>query len=149
MKNIHLLLILTVSILLGCKDDDCGECFTPPKNFIFEIVDKTSGENLFTNNTFDPENLTITNALKNNEPIDYMFISEDNINLIQIGSIGWETEIVNLNISISDQQIFSFYVDAERKMGECCSYTKYNEISVENSAFEYDTQTAIYKIFVE
>jgi hypothetical protein len=52
--------------------------------------------------------------LNNNESVEFSFISENNFNLIQIGSIGWETEIVNLKIDISDNHIFNFYVDAER-----------------------------------
>ena len=150
MKKINLLLVLLVSIFQSCKDDDCNElCFTPPESFQFEIVDKTSGENLFTNGTYDAGNLTITNTLNNNEPVEFTFISENNINLIQIGSIGWETEIVNLKIDVSDSRIFDFYVDAERKMGDCCSYTEYNEITIGESEFELGAQTGIYKILVE
>ena len=45
--------------------------------------------------------------------------------------------------------IFDFYVDAERKSENCCSFTQYNEISITASEFELDTQTGIYKILVE
>jgi len=34
--------------------------------------------------------------------------------MIGISSIGWETEIVNLKISISENHIFDFKVDVER-----------------------------------
>ncbi|OBQ46125.1 hypothetical protein JJL45_11670 [Tamlana sp. s12] len=149
MKKINLILILFTLIFQSCNNDDCGECFTPPQSFQFEIVDKTSGENLFTNGTYDSGNIEITDNLNDNEPIEFTFISENNINLIQIGSIGWETEIVNLKIDISDNHIFDFYVDAERKMGECCSYTEYNEITIGESEFELDSENGIYKILVE
>tara|TARA_B110000090_G_C13156656_1_gene359842 strand:- start:211 stop:660 length:450 start_codon:yes stop_codon:yes gene_type:complete len=149
MKKINLLLILFTIIFQGCDNNDCGACFTPPQSFEFEIVDKTSGENLFTDGEFDSNEITITDNLNNNEPVEFSFISENNINLIQIGSIGWKTEIVNLKIDISDNHIFSFYVDTERKMGDCCSYNQYNEISVTDSEFELESQTGIYKIFEE
>ena len=149
MKKINLILILFTLIFQSCNNDDCGECFTPPQSFQFEIVDKNSGENLFTNGTYDSGNIEITDNLNDNEPIEFTFISENNINLIQIGSIGWETEIVNLKIDISDNHIFDFYVDAERKMGECCSYTEYNEITIGESEFELDSENGIYKILVE
>ena len=148
MRIINLILVLFTLILQSCDHNGCGECFTPPDRFLLEIVDKTSGENLFTNGTFDPEQIQITNTLTNSSA-EFTFISEDNINLIQINSIGWETEIVNLEFDISDNCIFDFYVDAERKMGNCCSYTVYNEITIEESEFELDTQTGIYKILVE
>ena len=150
MKKINLLLILFIIIFQGCKDDDdCNQlCFTPPQTFQFKIVDKESGENLFTNGMFDSNEITITDNLNNNESIEFSFISEDNINLIQIGSIGWVTQIVSLKIDISDDHIFNFYVDAER-IEDCCSHTDYNEINLTNSEFELDSQTGIYKIFVE
>ena len=129
-------------------NDDCGECFTPPQSFMFEIVDKTSGENLFTNETYTPEQIRITNTLNNSKGA-FTFISENDINLIQINTIGWKTEIVNLKVDILDYHIFDFYVDAERKSGDCCSYTEYNEITVGASEFELDTQTGIYRILVE
>lgn len=69
--------------------------------------------------------------------------------MIRIGSIGWKTEIVNLKIDLSDNHIFSFYVNTERKNGDCCEYNKYNENSVTNSEFELDSQTGIYKIIKE
>ncbi len=71
------------------------------------------------------------------------------MNLIQIGSIGWETEIVDLKMGISDKQFFDFYVDVERKMGDCCGYSEYNEIRIVASEYELDSQKGIYTILVE
>ncbi|CAL2083409.1 conserved hypothetical protein [Tenacibaculum dicentrarchi] len=150
MKKINLLLVLIAIVFQGCKDDDeCNQlCFTPPQPFQFEIVDKENGENLFTNETFDSNKITITDNLNNNESVEFSFISENNINLIQIRSIGWVTEIVNLKIDISDNHIFNFYVEAER-IEDCCSHTEYDEINLTDSEFELDSQTGIYKILVE
>lgn len=148
MKTLHLAFILFAVILLGCNNDDCGDCFTPPENFRFELVGKTSGENLFTNGTFKPSEIKITNTLDNSQT-EFTFNSENNINLIQIGGIGFQTEIVNLKIDVGNSPIFNFYVDAERKKGDCCSYTEYNDIKIDNSEFELNAQTGVYKILVE
>lgn len=135
--------------LSGCDINDCNEnCFTPPQSFLFEIVDKISGENLFTNGTYEPEQIEITNTITNARA-EFTFVSEDSINLIYIGSIGWETEIVNLRITIADNHIFDLYVDAERKKGGCCDHTEYNKIEIKDAEFEFDSQTGIYKILVE
>ena len=149
MKKINLILILFIIIFQSCNNDDCGECFTPPQSFSFEIVDKINGENVFANGTYESGNIEITDSLNNNEDVEFTFISENNINLIQISSIGWKTETVNLKIDISDNHIFDFYVDAERKTGDCCRYTEYNETKIGASEFELDTQSGIYKILVE
>lgn len=149
MKKTNLVLLILITILQSCNDDTCNDelCFTPPESFLFEIVDKTSGENVFTNGTYDPGDISITDALNNNDPVEFTFISENNMNLIQIGPIGWETEIVNLKIDIAEDHIFNLYVDAERKMEACCNFTEYNEITVGDSEFRIDSETGIYKIF--
>lgn len=149
MKKIILILVLFTIISQSCgNDDDCRDCFTPPQSFIFEIIDKTTGENLFTNETYEAEQIQITNTL-NDSPVEFTFISENDVNLIQIDAIGWQTEIVNLKIDILDNHIFNFYVDAERKMVNCCNSTEYNEITIGGSEFELNAQTGIYKILVE
>lgn len=149
MKKINLTLLLFIFIFQSCNNNDCGECFTSPQSFSFEIVDKTSGENLFTNGTYDSNSIEIIDILNNNEPVEFTFISENDINLIQIGAIGWETEIVDIKVSIANNQIFTFYVDAERTTENCCTYTAYKTITISDSEFEQDTQTGIYKILVE
>ncbi len=148
MKKLNLVLILLAVIFQSCNNDDCGDCFTPPENFKFELVDKASGENLFTNGTFEPNQIEITNIL-NNSSTEFTFISENNLNLIQINGIGFQTEIVDLKIDIANTHIFNFYVDAERKKGDCCSFTEYKEIRISDSEFELNTQTGVYKILVE
>jgi hypothetical protein len=148
-RKVNLILILFTIVFQSCKDDECNQlCFTPPQGFQFEIVDKESGENLFTNGTFDSNDIVITDILNNNNSVEFSFISENSVNLIAISSIGWETEIVNLKIDIADNHIFNFYVDAER-INDCCSHTAYNEITITDAAFELDNQTGTYKIFVE
>tara|TARA_B110000879_G_C10714350_1_gene334127 strand:- start:20 stop:466 length:447 start_codon:yes stop_codon:yes gene_type:complete len=148
MKKI--VLILVTLFLLSCNNtEDCGACFTPPQSFLFEIVDKASGENLFTNGTYNSQEIEIINSLNDNSPIEFEFISEDNINLIRTNSIGWSTEIFNLKFYISNQYLFDFYVDAERKSEDCCNFTQYNEITITEAEFELDSQSGIYKILVE
>lgn len=149
MKKFYLILVVIALILQSCNDDCNQECFTPPQSFSFELVDKTTGENLFTNGTYAAENIEIIDVLNVDEPVTFTFVSEDDINIIDIGSIGWETEIVNLKISVSEIHIFDFKVDAERKDGDCCSFTAYNDIAVTASEFELDSDTGIYKILVE
>ena len=148
MKKFNLILILLLIIFQSCINDECGDCFTPPNNFRFELVDKTSGENLFTNGTFEPNQIEITNVL-NNSSTEFEFISENNINLIQISGIGFQTEIVNLKIDIGTTRIFNFYVNAERKKGDCCSFTAYKEIIISGSEFEFNNEIGVYKILVE
>lgn len=148
MKKLRLAIFLFAVIFTSCNNDYCGDCFTPPKSFKFELVDKISGENLFKNGTFEANQIEIINV-SNNSSASFTFISENDINLIEINGIGFQTEIVNLKINIESSHIFNFYVDAVRKTEECCSFTAYKEVKISNAAFELDTQTGVYKILVE
>ncbi len=140
--------IIVLVFAQACKKDECGDCFTPPAPFMFEIVDKTTGENLFTNGTFQPAAIKVTNT-ENNENIAFSFLDEDSINVVVINTIGWKTEKVNLRFEISNQLIFSMYVDAERLFENCCSFTRYNEIVISGTAYEADPTTEIYRILYE
>lgn len=143
------LLILVALFAQGCRDE-CHDtaCFSPPMTFVLELVDKESNENLLANETFSASGIRVTNV-NDGTPIDFEFSNEDNENLIQIIGIGWESESVNALISVADTPIVNLLVDAERKSEGCCEFTEYNEIELENAAFELNPETGVYTVFVD
>jgi hypothetical protein len=151
MKNFHLLIFLFLSVL-SCNDkDDCEDylCFTPPPYYGFLIVDSETGENLFTNGTFQASQIKVVNS-DTQENLEFSFISENDANILEIPSIGWETEKVNVTVKIGNEFSFNFYVDAERKNGNCCSFTKINEFTITNTAYEiYENNRYAAKILVD
>lgn len=142
-----LLFLITVLFFQSCQQE-CGDCFTPPANFAFELIDKESGENLFTNGTYNSADLEIIN-LADSTAVEYSFIDENNVNIIFINNIGWKTEIVNYSFNVSTKHIFDFYVDAERLDGKCCSYTAYNAIEIKDAEYAFESGRGIYQILVE
>ena len=147
------IIVFTLIILIftqSCKDNDCQDklCFTPPSSFNFELVDKLTGENLFTNGTFDSKDISVIN-LDDQSHVGFTFLDENNYNIIRINTIGWETEVINYSIQISSESIFKLYVNAERLNENCCSYTEYKEIRIEDVDFELNQDIGIYKIVVE
>ncbi|MBI9052266.1 MAG: hypothetical protein JEY96_00520 [Bacteroidales bacterium] len=148
MRNIKIYYVLFLFIAIGCeKKDDCEDiaCFTPPRDFTFELVDKITGENIFANETFSRNQIRIENLI-NDQLIEYDFI--EGRNYIYIYSIGWQTEIVNCSISLDNEKVCGLYIDAERVYENCCSFTRFNEISIEDCDFEYDSTAYLYKIFI-
>lgn len=134
---------------LSCSIDDCKDiaCFTPPRGFVFEIVDKESGENLFTNGTYAPEQIQVLNTSDNSKK-QFTFLDENEINLIRIGSIGWESEIEEVELIIAGERILILYVDSERVSENCCSFSRYNEIRIDNADYEQEAQSEIYTVFI-
>ena len=134
---------------MSCKNNDCDKlCFTSPEPFQFELVDATTGENLFTNKTYESRYIKVINIEDENR-VDFNFISENNYNILVLQDLGWQTEIVNYSIQINDKELFTLYVDAERNSEDCCSFTRYNEIKIENSNYTFDKGKGLYTILIE
>jgi len=152
MKNLTTITAIIILFLtLSCKkENECEDiaCFTPPSPFAFELVDKLTGENLFTNGTFNSNDIKVIN-IDDQRNVQFTFIDENDYNIIQINTIGWKTEIVNYSIQISTENIFNLYVSAERLNENCCSFTRYKEIKIENSEFELNQTNGLYKILVD
>lgn len=154
MSKIFIIVRLLVLILLfqSCHvDTSCGECFVPPWIWRFTIVDSVSRENVFTNGTFDPKEISVTDNLKNNEPVAFGFISENNVNILEL-SPGFEKRVIkDLKVELADRHIFTFYFDAERVRykGGCCDSNKINERSVSDAFFKYDEQKNMYTILID
>jgi len=123
-------------------------CFTPPSPFGFELIDKVTRENLFSNGTFNSNDIKVIN-IDDQSNVVFTFIDENDYNIIQINTIGWKTEIVHYSIQISTENIFNLYVRAERLNENCCSFTRYQEIKIENSEFELNQTNGLYKILVD
>ncbi|QCK14884.1 hypothetical protein [Mangrovivirga cuniculi] len=140
-----LFLFLLITFNSCSLKEECPSCFTPPVNFYFEFVDSTTGENLITNGTYDPEQIQIIN-IDDESTIEYNLVTEDDLNIIKVSSIGWETEVVNYRFDLAGNELFTFRVDATRKNEDCCSYTEYNEIAVSGIDYEIVDGTNIYKI---
>jgi hypothetical protein len=146
MKRVFLFFVLL--FIVACDHDDCKDidCFTPPNAFNFEILDKTTGENLYSNGSLKANQLKVYNAITKT-PLEYTFIDENNLNIITLYSVGWQTEKITVTFELKEGLFFNFYVDAERKNENCCSFTVYNETKVENAPFEYDASKNLYSIF--
>ncbi|KAF2508746.1 hypothetical protein EYY60_16635 [Flavobacterium zhairuonense] len=148
MKTISKFIFIFLLVLnYGCSNDSIA-CFTPPEDFSFELIDKTTGENLFTYGTYKSSDITIKDLNDSSKNIEYNFISENNYNVIRIGSIGWKTETINYSVNIARKSIFEFHVQANRISGKC-SYTEFKDFQIKNATFQLDQTRGVYKILVD
>lgn len=145
--RIKVLLFFLFFILYACDDNNNVQCFSPPPGFTFEIVDKTTGENLFTNGTYKSEQIIVTD-LATNQKVPFNFISENGINILRIQTIGWKTEKVNYAITIQDKKIFELYADVSRLDGNDCSYTVHNQVLIKETEYELNKEKGTYIIKV-
>ncbi len=148
-KLVKLSLLFIFFVTLGCASDN-ADCTTPPEPLIFQFIDKDSGENLFSNGTYDSKQELIVINLKTAKEIQLSTLTSENRYSVSINSIGWNTENISYAIVFFNKNYINFTlnVDAQRISGKC-SYTKYNSVEIKNAEYEYDKNTGIYKIFID
>lgn len=146
-KLSFLFLLITT---FGCNsDDNHAECNSIPEHFIFQFIDKDSGENLFANGTYDPKQQILVTNLKTADIIQLSTLKSEDAYSLSIANIGWISEKIAYEISFyQSKTIFSLYVDAERISGKC-TYTKFNSVEIKNAPFQLDKTTGIYKILID
>lgn len=144
LKLSFLLLLITT---FGCGADS-ADCTTPPQSFRFEFVDKDSGENLFTNGTFDATKRITVTDLDTKKVIQNETLNKDNSYRLFINSIGWQTAVYNYSINIEDKSIFELHVSSERLSEDHCNFSRIKSIEIKNAEFQLDKTTGIYKILI-
>jgi|SRR5690606_8861348 hypothetical protein len=151
MKVKKLVLLCIVAIVLNsCNVDKCDvDCNSGPLSLYFELLDKTTGENLFTNGTFDPADIEVLDLDNNNSSVQYTFESENDRNTINLGPFGWGTNIANYLLKVGEGDIFTLNVDAEQKTEDCCSYIRVNKLEITGATYEQNQETGIYEVLVE
>ncbi|QQX76762.1 MULTISPECIES: hypothetical protein [Aequorivita] len=149
LKGFILLVIATIAIT-SCSVDKCDIlCNSGPLGLNFELLDQATGENLFTNGTFDPADIEVLDLNDANNSVPFTFISENDINIIRLGPFGWGTNIVNYTLKVGEVEIFNLILDAEEKTENCCSFVQINTLEINNADFEQNTETGIYEIMVK
>lgn len=135
------LIFISISIL-SCENNKCEDflCNSGPAIFQLELVDKESGENLFTNETYKKTDLEIN--MTSGTGGESRFIDENNYNIIQLSTF----ESVDYSVKLSGSEIFTVSIDAEGVTKDCCFHTQVNDFKIENAENQLDTSTGIYKV---
>ena len=149
MKCFVLLCFVAIS-LYSCSVDKCDVlCNSGPLGLSFELLDKTTGENLFTNGTFDKADIKVLDLDNNNSNAQYTFDAENDRNIINLGPFGWEKRIANYLLKVGDREIFTLHLDAEEKNENCCSYVQVNKLEISGATYEQNQENGVYEVLVE
>ncbi len=147
MKRI-LQLIVVLFLAISCNlKDDCGECFTPPPQFNFDIVDAITGENLFLNETFAEEAVRVYDELGSEVEFKLVFHRERYI--LSLSEIGWELDPKIYTIELSTNIKVSFILDMDQASSDCCTYFEVKEFKVLDYEYEELLPTGIIQIKIE
>ena len=148
MKNIlSLFLIVITASLVGCNDKcDEGNQATPASFFV-EIIDETTGENVFENETYTSQQITIQDI--DEVAIPYEFIESSNIIQIfpSVVNPTGNSFIIKLNneTTLQMDEIDVTY-DVSSKKGECFTTFKIENILFPNNTSELVENVHVIKI---
>ena len=144
-----ILLVIAAFALNSCNVDKCDMlCFSGPLSLNFELLDEATGENLFTNGTFDAADIEVLDLDDNNSSVQYTFDAENIRNIIRLGPFGWGTNSVNYTLKIGDVEIFQLILNAEQKTEDCCTFVRVNTLEIKNTEFEQNSETGVYEVLV-
>ena len=145
MKNILILFLSILSFSIVSCNDNCDEGDKPtPASFFVEIVDETSGENVFENATYTAQQITIQDL--DEVAVPFRFI--ENSNSIQIfpsveNALG-NSFLIKLNNETTMQtDEINVNYDVLSSAGEC--FTTYK---IENILFPNNTSELVDAVYV-
>jgi len=148
--KVLIFLFLAAFALNSCSVDTCDvDCTSGPLTLNFELKDKITGENLFTNGTFDPADIQVLDLDKNKSKLIFTFYPDDDRNIINLGSFGWGTNIVNYIVKVGERNIFTLHLDAEQKTEDCCSFVQVNNLEIKDAESSQNPENGVYEILVE
>jgi len=148
MRNVlGLFLIIIATTFVSCNDKcDEGNQATPASFFV-EIVDETSGENVFENETYTAQQITIQDL--DEATIPYEFI--ENLNVIQIfppvtNATGNSLVIKLNNETTLQMDEIDVNYDVSSSSGECFTTFKIENILFPNNTSELVESVHVIKI---
>lgn len=135
--------LVFIFFFIGCNSQaDITDNLTAPETFAFQILDQ-NGENVFSNNTLDPDKITVKN-LDSNDLVKHHFVSDNNLNIIVLENVGRESDNINYSVNVGDKSIFELHVDAILvKKG---LDFEYKNIAITNTTFKRDKTSGVYNV---
>ena len=148
MRNRITLFLVVLTISLVSCNDECneGEKATPASFFV-EIIDETSGENVFENETYTAQQITIQDLDEATIPFEFI----ENLNVIQIfppvTNATGNSFIIKLNneTTLQMDEIDVSY-DVSSSAGECFTTFKIENILFPNNTSELVESVHVIKI---
>ena len=144
-----LLLILLTSLVFACKME-CNLCFTPPDNFAFKIVDKSTEENLLNLDLYKQDTIDLY-YFENSERKDVNIeIVRNHYNelILQSNQLGWiaSTGASEFYLYLNYSDTDTINLDVRELSDRCCTWFETHFFSINNQFPEYDWDEYVYLI---
>ncbi|RTL14663.1 MAG: hypothetical protein EKK56_00535 [Flavobacteriaceae bacterium] len=148
MRNVLIVLMVFITAFSISCNDSCDEGNKPtPASFFVEIVEETSGENVFENTTYTAQQITIEDL--DEVAIPYRFIQNSNIIQIfpSVVNATGNSFLIKLNNETTMQtNEINVNYDVSSSVGECFTTYKIENILFPNNTSELVEAVHVVKI---
>ena len=156
MKNIIAYsIVLFCSLVISCSNDgnECGlignDVFMSDPALRFDLINETTGNNIFADKLFEPSFLKIANTDNLSEEIEYWFLNTDSY-IISIDPILLTPDVKNYTFILSDEVIFKLETDKIIiDCPGCCSNYSYSKIDILEAEFNMNSQNGNFEILID
>jgi hypothetical protein len=129
-RNLLFFVLLITSVFAFYSCDKCNQdCFTPPKWYLFDIVDNETEENVFMTGMYDREDVSVTD--EDGNWVKHEFLTYSDTNLLSLAEIGWNTGRYRYTISLDAETEISFTLEMEQVNEDCCTFYRVIDFGVE------------------
>jgi hypothetical protein len=148
-KTVIIFLIIAVALafLSGCdKINKCQniDCFTPPQPFIFNIVDASTGENVFAGGAFNKDDVEVYD--ENDRWENHMFDTYADSNYLVLPEIGWETKRTAYTIHLGEETEINLVLDMQERHENCCTFFSIEDFSIEDYPWSEIDSTGVIQV---
>lgn len=134
-------------LLWGCLNfNDCkhSDCFTPPPDIYFELVDSATGENLIQQGTLPESPIVITD--ENNSTVGCMLIKNSGQWTIRSTELGWKIGSHTYTLTVGDSLDVKFLLNMETIETSCCTFINIKAFSVGNFSFSGSPESGFIRV---
>lgn len=129
-RTTYFFVLLLISSLAFNGCDKCNvDCFTPPRWYIFDIVDTESEENVFLSGEYDQNDVSVTDEFGN--WVKHEFMAYGDTNLLSLAEIGWNTGRHQYTIALDAETEINFVLEMQQANENCCTFYRVIDFGVD------------------
>jgi hypothetical protein len=129
--------------LNDCKNQDC---FTPPPDIRFELVDSATLENLFLSGGLPENPVSITD--EQNDPIACTLNKQYSPWAVWSTELGWRMGSHHYTLTVGDSTRIRFTLDMEILETECCTFATIKSFTVDNYSYSGDPASGYVRVLI-
>lgn len=143
MKKIIILLALVM--LNGCSlEEDCLDYTPPPPAFVFQFIDKNTGDDLFITKKAVANNVKVVD--EKGVPVKFNISEQADRAVVILNSIGWNLEKKQYTITLNEKISVKFLLKMKSVEHRCYTSFKVETFKIENYEYKQENQTGIIQV---